>query len=324
MTQYRVHELAGRYGVTADDVIAFLAESGRRVRGRSAVLGESDAAKVRRRFDRSLELAADPTEPIPRQRLVGADSDLTTPVARRPRPSVPTSPPAAETTAVAIDSAPVTAGPADGFAASLLNPFAVPVSTVPGSESPGTGIADSEEVVRHGIGNTEIANGAPSVSESPRRPSNRARSATAPLAKPDLPDGVPPEVAALLGAENSEAIRRMARKAGLTVPSSPAKFDLSAAPAVEEYWSEWEQRGISRSERQQWLDAGLRRGEFRIADQCRLADIAPDNLPLKVSGRTVLARLRDGETATSVWARIQDGESQPRRGTRLSGRFQLG
>ena len=95
------------------------------------------------------------------------------------------------------------------------------------------------------------------------------------------------------------------------VPDEPADFDQA-----------WRDRGISELEQGVWVEAGLHPGESSLADKCLSADIAPADLRTRLSGRTVVQRLRDGESVTSVWARIQEaGQQQPRTGTRLTGRF---
>ena len=102
------------------------------------------------------------------------------------------------------------------------------------------------------------------------------------------------------------------------VPPEPVvaeQFDHSAA---------WEQRGISEADQQVWLGSGLRPTEAELADRCQAVGITPSDLSMKLSGRTSLQRLRDGEATTSVWARIREAEQQPGRlGTKLTGRFQL-
>lgn len=86
----------------------------------------------------------------------------------------------------------------------------------------------------------------------------------------------------------------------------------------------WDSRGINKSEQAKWLAGGLRPSEAELADRCQAAGISADELTGKLSGRTALQRLRDGEASTSVWARIREAEQQPRRaGTKLTGRFQL-
>ena len=94
-------------------------------------------------------------------------------------------------------------------------------------------------------------------------------------------------------------------------PDDPADLD-----------QEWRDRGISELEQSVWVEAGLHPGESSLADRCLTADIAPADLKTRLSGRTTVQRLRDGESVTSVWARIQEaGQQQPRIGTRLTGRF---
>nr|WP_172832256.1 hypothetical protein [Nakamurella panacisegetis] len=106
-------------------------------------------------------------------------------------------------------------------------------------------------------------------------------------------------------------------------PASAPVAPLVAEPEPD-YDAEWERRGISPADQEIWLANGLRPSESGVADRCRSADIAPTDLGKKLSGRTALQRLRDGEASTSVWARIREAEQQPRRaGTRLTGRFQL-
>ncbi len=86
----------------------------------------------------------------------------------------------------------------------------------------------------------------------------------------------------------------------------------------------WERRGFSEAEQEVWRAGGLRPAEAELAGRCQAVGIAPSELSMKLSGRTSLQRLRDGEATTSVWARIREAEQQPgRAGTKLTGRFQL-
>ena len=122
-----------------------------------------------------------------------------------------------------------------------------------------------------------------------------------------------------------------ARPAGrLPVPPPPRavpnRVPTAAVVAEPEpdYAAEWDRRGFAKADQAAWIENGLRPAEAGLADRCQSADIAPTDLPKKLSGRTALQRLRDGEASTSVWARIQEAEQQPRRaGTKLTGRFQL-
>ncbi len=103
----------------------------------------------------------------------------------------------------------------------------------------------------------------------------------------------------------------------------PAVSPAAAEPEPN-YDGMWQRRGFSRADQQEWMAGGMRAGEAELADRSRSAGIAPAELSNKLSGRTALQRLRDGEASTSVWARIREAEQQPRRaGTKLTGRFQL-
>lgn len=103
----------------------------------------------------------------------------------------------------------------------------------------------------------------------------------------------------------------------------PPVQQIVAAP-VEDFDAVWRRRGFDQAAQDTWCSSGIRPQDAALADQCRMIGIEPADLPRKVSGRTVLQRLRDGESTTSVWARIQEAEQQPRRaGTKLTGRFQL-
>jgi len=84
----------------------------------------------------------------------------------------------------------------------------------------------------------------------------------------------------------------------------------------------WQSRDISKIDQESWIENGLRESEAELADRCLSAGIAPEDLGRKLSGRTTLQRLRDGEASMSVWARLREAEQQPRRaGTKLTGRF---
>src|ERR1700712_3032456 len=86
----------------------------------------------------------------------------------------------------------------------------------------------------------------------------------------------------------------------------------------------WDLQGISKADRDAWCAAGMRPTEAELAGRCQSVGIAPSELSMKLSGRTSLQRLRDGEASTSVWARIREAEQQPgKAGTKLTGRFQL-
>jgi Translation initiation factor IF-2, N-terminal region len=105
---------------------------------------------------------------------------------------------------------------------------------------------------------------------------------------------------------------------------SPIPATVPVAEPQPDYDALWERRGISKADQESWLAGGLRPSEAELADRCQSVGIVPSDLSKKLSGRTAVQRLRDGEASTSVWARIREAEQQPRRaGTKLTGRFQL-
>lgn len=267
MTQYRVHELATRCGVTADVVIEFLALSGRKVRGPSAVVGESDAAKVRHHFESGPRRARN-SRSLPKVRPADQPGSQPGSEPRHEHREQPSATPAA---ARAPRPATTVAAP------DLLNPFGAPVLPAAIAPAPAPAIG--------------------AVGRGPVVPLPAGRPTRRPVPSP----------------HRAVPARAVATK----------EFDLSAPVAVDEHFPDWDRREFTREERKLWIDAGLRPDEHGLADRCRTAGILPEHLKLKLSGRLGLARLRDGESPTSVWARIQDGEHEPRRPTRLSGRFKL-
>lgn len=230
MAQIRVHELASELGVSTQEVLSYVQELGKKVRGPSTVLGVSVAAKVRGRF-RASRPAAPVAAPTVADRPAGGPAALFLPPV-----------------------APRVGALAPG-AATFANPFAVPV-----------------------------AQGA----------------------RPPVPR---PVAAAQQGVDREVTL-----------------LPVETRPGVEQNHDDvWRRRGFDQVAQDLWCGNGVRPFDAELADRCRSVGIAPTDLPLKLSGRSVLQRLRDGESTTSVWARIQEAEQQPRRaGTKLTGRFQLG
>lgn len=105
--------------------------------------------------------------------------------------------------------------------------------------------------------------------------------------------------------------------------AAPPTSTVEPEPTLEVPTDEpdWQRRGIDADQRDRWLLAGLKPTESVLAEQCLLAGIDPDQLARRVSGQTALSRLRGGEPATSVWARLQEGEDRGRGPGRLQGRF---
>ena len=150
-------------------------------------------------------------------------------------------------------------------------------------------------------------------------PAATAVPASAPTAAP-IATAIPPRIAPEVQAASQAA-----------VPVYPRAVVNGAAPSLPEpvavqvdHDATWEQQGISKADREAWCAAGMRPTEAELAGRCHSVGIAPSELSMKLSGRTSLQRLRDGEATTSVWARIREAEQQPgKAGTKLTGRFQL-
>ncbi len=93
---------------------------------------------------------------------------------------------------------------------------------------------------------------------------------------------------------------------------------------LRDHGAAWDLQRISKADREAWWAAGMRPNEAELAGRCHSVGITPADLSMRLSGRTSLQRLRDGEATTSVWARIREAEQQPgKSGTKLTGRFQL-
>ncbi len=256
VSQIRVHELAAELDVDSDRVIAFLSEVvGLRVRGRSTVLGESVAGRVRGRFRPARKSGRRVTS----GGSSGSGSARTRPAGRRPAP-------------------PVSVGPVtDGESFAAVGPVAV-------NGEPGALLF--------------LAPGA-AVLPPPAQPEPA-----------DVQPGVRPTPAT---AERVPASVR-GRTTSVARPAVPTPRAATESPAendVEAFASAWERRGFSVSDRDDWVAAGLSGAESGLADQCVIAGLCPDELPKLLSGRTALQRLRGGESATSVWARLREEEQRP-------------
>jgi hypothetical protein len=257
LTQIRVHELASELNVSTQEVLSYLTELGKKVRGPSTVIGVSLAARIRGRFRASRPTAgqaraeaSSTAAPVRAEMRSDAGTEMAGAPVQQVIPHIGSSlflPPVAPAPAVV----------AKPSGAAFANPFAVPTTAAPASS----------------------------------RPAPRAAAHAAPRAVVNRVAPVPPPVS------------------------------QEPEPNYDELWNA---RGISDSDRDNWESAGLRPAEAALADRCDAAGIAPDDLGKKLSGRTALQRLRDGEATTSVWARLREAEQQPRRvGTKLTGRFQL-
>jgi hypothetical protein len=66
----------------------------------------------------------------------------------------------------------------------------------------------------------------------------------------------------------------------------------------------WTERGFTDVERDVWIEAGIRRHDAHIAEQCVRFGLTPAMLDLNVQGRKARFWLRSGESVTAVRARL--------------------
>jgi hypothetical protein len=66
----------------------------------------------------------------------------------------------------------------------------------------------------------------------------------------------------------------------------------------------WTERGFTDVERDVWIEAGIRRRDAHIAQQCVRFGVTPTMLETEVQGRKVRFWLRSGESVTAVLARL--------------------
>lgn len=68
----------------------------------------------------------------------------------------------------------------------------------------------------------------------------------------------------------------------------------------------WALAMFDRAEKQAWRAAGLGAHDARIAERCRGEGLTPDDLAIRVDGVKAAARLRGGESVTSVRVRLAE------------------
>jgi hypothetical protein len=66
----------------------------------------------------------------------------------------------------------------------------------------------------------------------------------------------------------------------------------------------WTERGFNDVERDVWIEAGIRRHDAHIAEQCVRFGVTPAMLALEVQGRKARFWLRSGESVAAVRARL--------------------
>ena len=247
VSQIRIHELADQLEVDPQQIVSCLLEQGMEVRGPSAVLAESTAARVRRAL-RGRSASSVPTPRHPPGLTVEPKSRT-------------------DFASVSQDAH----SPVFAFGDASNRSTDAPMFLTPTTPTP-----------------------------------------------PTPPTSLPAAARPLIPAPRSSGdVRAWSDTTG---QSSAATTEAEPEPDNDR---RWRQRGLDPDEQEAWRQAGLRATESGLADQCRAADIEPADLGTRLSGRTALQRLRDGESVMSIWARLQEArQQQPRSGTRLSGRFQ--
>lgn len=96
-----------------------------------------------------------------------------------------------------------------------------------------------------------------------------------------------------------------------SVPRSASNPQATLAAQEFKTDGEWAQHLLDPEDRRRWQDAGLRPYESNLAARCIEYAITPDMLFLRLSGVTLLERLRSGESIASVWARLQEATEAP-------------
>lgn len=117
---------------------------------------------------------------------------------------------------------------------------------------------------------------------------------------------------------NANSTGGASRQPGQVHRSAPSAHRSSsinpqAALAAREFKADgdWAQHLLDPDDRRRWQDAGLRPYESNLAARCIEYRITPDMLSLRLSGVTLLERLRSGESIASVWARLQEATEAP-------------
>ncbi|MFN7456180.1 MAG: translation initiation factor IF-2 N-terminal domain-containing protein, partial [Gemmatimonas sp.] len=65
MTKLRVHDMAGEFGISADEVIALLRQMDVPVRSHLSLLTDDQVSRIRARWEREKRLRAEKAQPAP-------------------------------------------------------------------------------------------------------------------------------------------------------------------------------------------------------------------------------------------------------------------
>jgi hypothetical protein len=90
----------------------------------------------------------------------------------------------------------------------------------------------------------------------------------------------------------------------------PGKRGRYASAESRRPIDEWTNLLFSVDEKREWMLAGLDEHDSRLAQQCIDAGLTPDDLQRRVDGVKVAARLRGGESLSSVRIRIQQQQNR--------------
>ncbi|GAC1532859.1 MAG: hypothetical protein NVS3B1_26960 [Marmoricola sp.] len=71
---------------------------------------------------------------------------------------------------------------------------------------------------------------------------------------------------------------------------------------------EWAMALFAPEVKRAWINAGLGEHDVRLAEDCAKEGLTPDDLHQMVDGRTIVARLRGGESLRQVVARMQEAK----------------
>lgn len=106
-----------------------------------------------------------------------------------------------------------------------------------------------------------------------------------------------------------EALRLLEPKPQPRVPRMPTRRLSAREETLREQetavvHAAWTDRGFTDVERDVWIQAGIRRHDAHLAEQCVRFGVTPAMLETEVQGRKARFWLRSGESVTAVRARL--------------------
>ncbi|MCE2902834.1 MAG: translation initiation factor IF-2 [Gemmatimonas sp.] len=202
MSKLRVHDMAGEFGISADEVIALLRQMDVPVRSHLSLLTDDQVSRIRARWEREKRVRAEKAQPAPpaaprRRRTAAAD------VAPAPEPEVVASAPAVrrrraadlpEPTPEPVAAEAVAPEPAAHAPVEPAPVEPAPVVIAPPMPEPP---APTASEVRPVSRPAPVAVAAPVVPESPAAPAAPAAEAPAPALVASAPPAEPPPAASV-------------------------------------------------------------------------------------------------------------------------------